>query len=455
MRFRVACTGTPVENSLVDLWCLFDMVQPGLLGALNEFGRDFGRIIETETDAAPEKREALRRLIDPQLIRRTKADVAKDLPRKIEAPNCLISMSNEQRVLYVGALQQFHEPAEEEAGGQYHHLGLLQYLRLICADPRRYGMETFVPEDPKGYRRKAPKMDWLLRTLRDIRQNGEKALVFAEHRDVQRLLQHYIETEFGFSPRIVNGDTAVSAKSDKSRQKVIKEFQQSSGFGVIILSPLAVGFGVNIQAANHVIHYLRHWNPAKEDQATDRAYRIGQTRDVHVYCPLTVATDFKTFDVKLDELLRKKRALAGDMLQTSGAISGGEFDLREILPESRVNWRNEPITLERIERSDPHFFEAIAAALWQKQGYRCHLTQQSDAGVDVVGLRGSEGVLIQCKASSVSGRKHGWEAVKEVVGGTAIYSERYPMVQFRKIGVTNQGFNNRAHHRAHARALST
>src|SRR6202007_2235975 len=119
----------------------------------------------------------------------------------------------------------------------------------------------------------------------------------------------------------------VSAKHIASRQKRIKAFQAKPGFGVIILSPVAVGFGVNIQEANHVIHFTRTWNPAKEDQATDRAYRIGQTRDVYVYYPVVTAPDFTTFDVKLDRLLAIKRELAGDMLNGSGDIRPGEFDV--------------------------------------------------------------------------------------------------------------------------------
>lgn len=215
-----------------------------------------------------------------------------------------------------------------------HHLALLQYLRLVCADPRPYGAESFVPEEPARCYRKAPKMDWLARTLHGIREKGEKALIFAEDRDIQCLLQHYIRTEFGLAARIVNGDTSVSARALDNRQRIVRQFQQAPGFGVLILSPLAAGFGLNIQAANHVIHYLRHWNPAKEDQATDRAYRIGQIRDVHVYCPLTVASDFKTFGEKLDELLERKRTLAGDMLQGTGAVALADFDLREIVPAS-------------------------------------------------------------------------------------------------------------------------
>jgi SNF2 family DNA or RNA helicase len=106
-----------------------------------------------------------------------------------------------------------------------------------------------------------------------------------------------------------------------SRQKRLKTFQAKPGFGAIILSPLAVGFGVNIQAANHVVHYTRTWNPAREDQATDRAYRIGQSRDVYVYYPVVTANDFMTFDEKLDRLLEQKRVLARDMLNGAGDVT--------------------------------------------------------------------------------------------------------------------------------------
>jgi SNF2 family DNA or RNA helicase len=157
------------------------------------------------------KADELRAQIEPQVIRRTKTDVAKDLPKKIEVPNCHVEFSNEQRALYVGALQLFHQTsASEEDDAKLHHLGLLQYLRLVCADPRRYGVEAFVPEEPGAYRRKAPKMEWLLSILERIRHQGEKVLVFAEHRDVQRMLQYYINAVMKVKPQIVNGDTAVT-----------------------------------------------------------------------------------------------------------------------------------------------------------------------------------------------------------------------------------------------------
>ena len=125
---------------------------------------------------------------------------------------------------------------------------------------------------------------------------------------------------------------AASAKHVSSRQKRIDAFQSKPGFRVVILSPVAVGFGVNIQEANHVIHYTRHWNPAKEDQATDRTHRIGQTREVFVYCPVVVAPDFLTFDVKLHRLLGVERELAMDMLNGSGDVAPGDFTLEDMVP---------------------------------------------------------------------------------------------------------------------------
>ena len=129
-------------------------------------------------------------------------------------------------------------------------------------------------------------------------------------------------------------NTSASASDANSRQKRIRRFQEVPGFGVIVLSPLAVGFGVNIQAANHVIHFSRTWNPAKEDQATDRAYRIGQTRDVHVHYPIVSASNFKTFDEKLHELLTWKRSLSDDMLNGTGELRAADFgNIDELMTE--------------------------------------------------------------------------------------------------------------------------
>jgi SNF2 family DNA or RNA helicase len=178
--------------------------------------------------------------------------------------------------------------------------------------------------------RHSPKMRWLLGELRRIQAREEKVIVFCELKELQRTMQRAIGERLAVFADIVNGDTSVAGERADSRQKRIRLFQNKPGFGVIILSPLAVGFGVNLQAANHVIHFTRAWNPAREDQGTDRAYRIGQVRNVFVYHPVVVANDFVTFDEKLDQLLERKRRLSQDMLNGSGDIAPSEFsDLKD------------------------------------------------------------------------------------------------------------------------------
>jgi hypothetical protein len=451
VRFKIACTGTPVENTLADLWCLFDFVQPGLLGALNDFGQRYRKPIEARNEEERARVEELRMRIAPQILRRTKAEVAADLPKKVVIEECRkLSLSTVQRNLYAKAIEDFKRRNEQDFRSPFkNHLGLLQYLRLICTDPRRHGLGVFKPEPLAQYRENAPKLDWLLTQLDHIKGRGEKAIVFCEFRNIQRLLQHYIEDVFGYRPDIINGDASASATHIASRQKRIKAFQAQPGFGVIILSPMTAGFGLNIQAANHVVHYTRTWNPAKEDQATDRAYRIGQKKEVYVYYPVVCAEDFSTFDVKLDELLSKKRALAGDMLNGSGDIGPSEFDITEVVPGAEHAGLDERVTLDTALRMDWQYFECLANVLWTKRGYRCYQTpSSSDNGVDVVALRDDKGELVQAKTSGIGGVHLSWDAVKEVVAGAAFYERRHPGIEFSKVCFTNQFFNEQAHENA-------
>lgn len=451
VEFRIACTGTPVENTLADLWSLFDFIQPGLLGALNEFGRRYRKPIEAKTDEEFERVKELRGLIEPQILRRTKQEVAK-LPQKVIVQSCRkLPLSNAQRNLYANAIEDFKRRNEPGFVTPFkNHLGLLHYLRLICTDPRRHGLAAFKPDPIQQYREDAPKMAWLLDQLKDIQSKGEKAIIFCEFKNIQRLLQHYVQAACNFKADIINGDTKASSRHNESRQKRIKAFQAHPGFGIIILSPVAVGFGVNIQAANHVIHYTRTWNPAKEDQATDRAYRIGQTKNVFVYYPVVFAEDFSTFDVKLDQLLEEKRGLAGDMLNGFPDISSCDFSLEDIAPIDSTEGLSPRLTLDDALRMDGRTFEGLTAVLWRKKGYEQVLCTPSshDNGIDVVAISGKNGVLIQTKSSSDGNRKLGWDAVKDVVTGEAFYKKRYPGVTFVKIGLTNQSFNHQAHENA-------
>lgn len=445
--FKIACTGTPVENTLADLWCLFDFVQPGLLGALNDFGTRYRRPIEANTEEEKERVAELRARIAPQVLRRMKSVVAKELPPKIIVEDCrALALSTTQRNLYAKAIDSFKKRNDEASQSPFkNHLGLLHYLRLVCTDPRPYGLSVFKPEAVAEYRSKAPKLNWLLLTLTAIKEKGEKAIVFCEFREIQRLLQYYIEMEFGLRPDIINGDVSASASHTQSRQKRIKSFQDRAGFGVIILSPVAVGFGVNIQKANHVIHYTRTWNPAKEDQATDRAYRIGQEKPVYVYYPVVSAQDFTTFDVKLDQLLTYKRKLAEDMLNGAGDIGPGDFRLADVVSSADASDIDERINLDIALRMNGQHFECLTGVLWTKLGYACYKTPGAkDYGVDIVAIEGSAGILVQAKTCGTDGARLGWDAVKEVVAGEAFYKRRHFEVQFQKVCITNQFFNSHA-----------
>jgi hypothetical protein len=455
-RLKIACTGTPVENTLADIWCLFDFIQPGLLGALKEFGTRYRKPIEAETDEEKERVAELRALIDPQKLRRTKAEVAKDLPKKIEVDSCRkLPLSARQRTLYADAVAAFRKPEKTSpASGLQSPLGLLQYLRRVCSDPRRPGQLSTDAEALAEIERHSPKMAWLMAQLREIEAQGEKAIVFCEFRDLQRTIQRCIAEKFKVVPDVINGDTTADSANANNRQRRIKKFQEKPGFGVIVLSPLAVGFGVNIQAANHVIHFTRTWNPAKEDQATDRAYRIGQTKDVFVYYPVVVAHDFVTFDAKLNKLLDWKRGLSTDMLNGTGDLSPADFGDLEA-PDGGNAFGRELLTGHDLRAMDPDAFEAFCALLWSKRGYKrtVRTPRAGDGGVDVVAIRGSEGVLLQCKSSTVDGRELGWDAVKDVAAGRAAYAQRHPGVSFSMAAVTNQRFNRTARQQAELLAV--
>jgi len=315
--FKIACTGTPVENSLNDLWCLFDFIQENLLGPLNQFGKTYRKSIENPDGSDEAVLLKLRETIAPQVLRRMKHDVA-DLPAKVEVGSCKdIEISLLQRQLYVDVVNRFKKLSAE--GNQGAMLTSLHSMRMICAHPLQFY--------PGATLNDSPKINWLINTLETIKQKNEKVIIFTEFRDIQVFLKRLLMERFGLNITTVNGDSNTSSKKGLTRQNLIDKFQEKSGFNIIILSTTAVGFGVNIQRANHVIHYTRSWNPAKEDQATDRAYRIGQDKEVFVYYPTVVADNFDTFEVKLDRLLSSKRELADDMLKPRTDIARELMDI--------------------------------------------------------------------------------------------------------------------------------
>lgn len=474
--FRIACTGTPVENTLADLWCLFDLVQPGLLGGLEEFGRTYRRPIECDTE---EQKQALRRLQDviaPQTLRRTKQDIADELPKKYFAHRTAsepslqfkttlgdnarleVPMSAHQNLLYLGGLKKLQDAGDEKDARKRARLsfGALHLMKAVCAEPYCLPGMKFLA-DKAGHDvhlANSPKLAWLLAELERVKVAGEKAIVFTELREVQAALYYFLREVFGLKPHIINGDS-------QNRQSYIERFSGTEGFNVIILSTLAAGAGLNVTAANHVFHFTRAWNPAKESQATDRAYRIGQEKDVFVYCPVVVSEQFATFDVNLDELLRRKAGLADATVGGSSMVSmlngvGRDVSFTELVGGggggARVPKRY--LTMDDVDRFDGFRFEVLCKLLWSKAGHVAHLTPKKggDGGIDVVAFKGRLGELLQCKCSINS--EVGWDAIKEVSTGAARYQAQFPGIKFRRLAVTNQRFTSGARQHAEANKVA-
>jgi len=465
-KFRVACTGTPVENSLVDLWCLFDFFQPGLLGSLDEFFRTYRRPIECKSTEQKDALTRLQALIRPQTLRRTKADIASDLKKKffavsgfeaneellkssLEGKDLLrVNMSDKQRIKYKDGLRRLQDARQLEDGKRRGRLSFeaLHFMKAICAEPYCLPRQKFVP-DPGGtlaHLRHSPKLAWLLDRLNVVKSKGEKAIVFTEIREIQLALKYFLGERFGLKCFIVNGES-------ENRQIYIDKFSANVGFDVIILSPLAAGAGLNVVAANHVFHFTRAWNPAKESQATDRAFRIGQEKDVIVYCPTIVDPDdssYVTFEQRLDQLLKEKAALAnstmdGDEITVMLNGSSSDVGFTEFMAIGSAIGVAEPrlLSIADIDRLDGNSFEVFASLFYSKQGFLCHVTEKKsgDGGVDVVAINGSLGLLVQCKSSQAS--SVGWDAIKELAGGAMRYQARFPGVSFIKVAFTNQRFN--------------
>ena len=470
--FRIVCTGTPVENSLADLWCLFDFVQPGLLGGLDDFGTQYRRPIECDTDEQKQALQELQAAIAPQILRRTKLELKDEFKKKYFAhrkrddsevsfkerldsgEHFEVSMSAYQHTLYLAGLKKLQD-ANEEADGRRRaraSFGALHLMKAVCAEPYCIPGLRFAVD--KGghtaHLKNSAKLAAVIEQLHRVRNAREKAIIFTELREVQSCLAVFMREIFGLKPFIINGDS-------ENRQSYIDKFSASEGFDVIILSTLAAGAGLNVTAANHVFHFTRAWNPAKESQATDRAYRIGQERDVFVYCPTIVSADYATFDVRLDEMLRKKAELAGATLGDSSLEAmlngtGNDISFTDLVGSGPTGVRLEArdLTLDDVDRLDGFSFEVFCKVLWSKAGYMASMTPKrgGDGGIDVYAIKGNQGELLQCKSSG--GSEVGWDAIKEVTAGAARYQARFPGKQFRRVAVTNRRFNSGA--REHAEA---
>ena len=446
--FRLALTGTPVENSLMDLWCITDFVAPGYLDSAKSFNRNFCLPLENPETDIRALGEQVRERIGIHLKRRLKSDILKELPEKhIHVEECQKKMPSEQVTRYQAALQSTQESESAEVQSRNRILQVLHQLRDISDHPLLADSQWEQLPTSELIAQSA-KLIVTVKLLERIVRADEKVILFAERRKTQHLLAHVIREQFSLeNVSIVNGDTPGSTQRENSmkmsRQQAVDRFQATSGFNAIVMSPLAAGVGLNITEANHVIHYSRWWNPAKEDQASDRVYRIGQTRPVHVYLPMATHPDFQTFDVILHELLEQKRQLSQGALFPTEQAEVTPLDLLTSLQATQPEQESSSwLTIEDIDRLEPRSFEVFVAALFEKQGYRVGLTPYSgDKGADVI-AHSHQGetsdLLIQTKQRKEGG-KPGGEAVSEIIGAKPFYEEKYDTT-FQPMVVTNREF---------------
>ena len=338
--FKIAMTGTPVENTYLDLWCIMDFAIPGLLGNSKEFAAQYQHPLKEEGTDVEALGKELRDKMGVFFLRRRKIDVLKDLPQKRDIKS-EVYMTPIQENAYINAIIQAQKcEGLDEDQGRMLMLILLNYLRQISDSSllmdNKQDLEILPVE---ALIESSAKVKETIKILDEIRARDEKVIIFCIYKESQRILQRVIHDRYGISAKIINGDTKVltTARCNNgkySRQQAIDSFEAIRGFNVIIMSPIAAGMGLNVTAANNVIHFGRHWNPAKESQATDRAYRIGQEKDVNVYYPITKLSDkygFASFEQTLDNLLNRKTNLAEATLFPSEQAEVKMADFQEFM----------------------------------------------------------------------------------------------------------------------------
>lgn len=405
--FVLSLTGTPVENRLADLWSIMDLTQPGLLGSLKTFSSTW------ETDGADLSglRDILSTGAPPAMMRRLKEDHLDGLPKR-QLVFARARMPEEQRCAYDEAVDR----ARSATGSAT--LEALGRIRSISLHPHARGTESL-----EDYVRRSARLHLTVEWLQAIQTKGEKALVFVESRAMQATVAEIALDILGLPhrPLLING-----AVSGPARQRRVDLFQErDAGFDLMILSPKAGGVGLTLTAANHVIHLSRWWNPAVEDQCTDRVFRIGQERNVMVYHPISEHPSHRnhSFDIRLDELLRSKRRLSRAVLAPAGA-SPEDFDrlLRDVTEEPLAVKAS--MNLNDVDVLDGAGFEAWVGEELRKAGYQVNRTPTSwDSGVDLVAQAGGLPTLIvQCKHTQ-TGAALTKEAVEEVLRGVQKYVE--------------------------------
>ena len=321
-RLRLALTGTPVENSLADLWSIFDFINPGLLGSAAEFRGLCRQLGAGEDEVSP-----LRRLVRPYILRRLKSDrkVIADLPDKTEM-QVYCGLSRVQAGLYEQTVRALARDAAGADGTRRRGviLGFLTRLKQICNHPSQYsGDGKYAPEDSAKFLR-------LRELCEPIAASGDKVLVFTQFREMCAPLATLLAGSFGRAGLVFHGGLSV-----RSRMETVAAFQRADGPPFLVVSLKAGGTGLNLTAAAHVVHFDRWWNPAVENQATDRAYRIGQHKNVLVHKFVCRGT----LEEHIDALIRGKQGLADNILDQGGERRLTELGTEELLRAVALDFR--------------------------------------------------------------------------------------------------------------------
>ena len=318
--WRLALTGTPVENRPGDLWSLFDFLNPGLLGGAAAFAATLKRLAGSSSGYAP-----LRRLIQPYILRRMKTDksIIADLPDKTEV-TAACGLSRKQAILYGKLVEQLKRDLKDETLSPMERrslvVGYLIKFKQVCNHPSHWsGDGVYTPADSGKFQR-------LAGLCTELADRQERVLIFTQFREIIDPLHAFLTTIFRRPGLILHGGTAV-----KERQKLVEQFQAPGGPPFFLLSVKAGGTGLTLTAASHVIHFDRWWNPAVENQATDRAYRIGQKRNVLVHKFVTSGT----IEERIDAMIETKKTAAHELLSSEGAT---ETALTEMTTEALLEF---------------------------------------------------------------------------------------------------------------------
>ncbi|MEH2524191.1 MULTISPECIES: SNF2-related protein [unclassified Bradyrhizobium] len=413
--FILGLTGTPIENELSDLWCIVDIITPGFLGDLKEFSKKY----LADDDAAM---VALHNaLLSGQpgapsaMLRRLKSEELDGLPTKqihIRRRN----MPSDQARIYANLVSRAKDPA---SGPMLETLHMLRGVSLHPIWPPAGEIK-----DPRAFIEQSARLTETFAILDEIASRKEKALIFLESLDLQEHLALMIKTRYGLQkrPMQINGEVA----GDK-RQALVDQFQQHRGaFDVMILSPRAGGVGLTLTSANHVIHLSRWWNPAVEDQCTDRVYRIGQDRTVHVYYPMAIHPAYgeSSFDALLNTLLIRKRDLSARMFVPPVNAKRDQDWFAENLGRMSPNIDLSPIDIDEVDSMEPIAFERWVLARCISLGWEASRTPKSyDGGADGVLVHRASGAraIVQCKHTQVQNAPSGSEAIDDLLRSRAHY----------------------------------